>query len=96
MVGLEVKGLTTIREVSDPVNWPYAPDLVKKVTENDETFSLKNSSSMTKDASRQNSISDDCQVANWIRVFVPDEGQDKEKEKQLTILEEESENSGVD
>lgn len=98
IVGFQAKGLTDIREVSEPENWPYASNLVKKVTMSEESCSFKNSSTLTKDVSRQNSISDDGQIANWIRVFVPDEDlKEKEKLRQLPVLEEDSaEHSGYD
>lgn len=62
------------------------------MTDNDEVYSLKNKSTnlSNKEVSRQSSITSDHYVANWTRVFVPEEEAEKGIGiKPLTIEEEE-------
>ena len=85
--------------MSDPLHWPYSSALIKKLTDNDETYSLKNKSTnlSNKDISRQGSINSDHRVAHWTRVFVPEEESDTGiGKKPQTIQEEESESCMLD
>lgn len=85
--------------MSDPLNWPYSHALIKKVTDNEEVYSLKNKSTnlSNKDVSRQSSIASDHQVAYWTRVFVPEEeAENGIGNKPQTIQEEDSENYLLD